>query len=251
MYGFVKCFFTITFFFSEPRQPVEPRKPPTYTPEPPEYSLELPEAHFRPQTASDFVNMNTRFRPGNITNNSNLPGVVAATLVSGVHPGHQQANHRRQRRTRHDVMTHIIPEDGGISPPPPYREQQRGPTPAPNRHRRVIRTHITNGAVHQSVETNVDIPEEQPTDANENVTLANVNIPNAPEANRALEPVSDTSTNRVESRAETVTRILQPTRAQHSSNVPPRPPTYRHQRRSHISDEHYVRDEVFEELIHI
>lgn len=248
---------------TERRRIVSPPKPPRYTPAPPEYSEEMPDSHFRPQTVSDFMNMNTRYHPGNTpryarhTDSSGVPGTVSVTQASGTEP-HSNTNNQRRSRRLYLQVADLIPEDGGLSPPPPYREHPRGQTPG-NRHRRFIRT----PAVYETASAST---ERQHNSNTVHQTDINVHRPTPEPAGVSDASVTETQPNsesradisRTESRAEVVMRVLQPSRLQNrthdiSGDITPVSGSQRRSQssRNTVSEQRTARDEGIEELIHI
>ncbi|KAH3830178.1 hypothetical protein DPMN_103417 [Dreissena polymorpha] len=198
------------------RRVFEPPKPPEYVLSPPEYSEEMPESHFRPPTVSGRAPANRRFRatpfPSRAAdyNEGMVPGEVAITYQSGQHPSSYESRQHRSRRNGNAGITNV-------DMPPPYSEFVLGQIPSNRRnHRRFIRTPPAEESEESRNETN------QGTLSDINMVINNgrhgsaredhaAAIATAPSDSQSSESTHEIEP-RVESRAETVLRILRPSR---------------------------------------
>lgn len=144
-----------------------------------------------------------------------VPGMVSVTHASGALPGTTGGHVRRSRRHGHIRVGAAIPEDGGVTPPPPYIEHSTAQIQA-NRHRRFIRSPETDGNSANSETTQNNQPTDTTSDTQTHQQVARTPVPN-----HELSDNSDET--RVESRAETVTRVLQPSRIPARARATPYP----------------------------
>lgn len=144
-----------------------------------------------------------------------VPGMVSVTHASGALPDTTRGHARRSRRHGHIQVGAAIPEDVGATPPPPYIEHPTAQIRA-DRHRRFIRSPETDGNSAESENT-----QNNPSTDTASDTQTHQQVPRTPVPNHEL---NDNSTEtRVQSRAETVTRVLQPSRLPARARATPYP----------------------------
>lgn len=173
----------------------------------------MPESHFRPPTVSGHAPANRRFRatpfPRHAAdyNVGMVPGAVATTQQSGQHPSSDESRRHRSRRQGVAGTTNV-------DMPPPYSEFLLVQNPSNRRnHRRFIRTPPSEVSEESSNEVNMGtlsdinmvITYDRHGSARADVTAATATASGYTQSTLETE-------SRVESRAETVQRVLRPSR---------------------------------------
>lgn len=191
----------------------------------------MPESHFRPATATGNIPYNQRFRGTTPVARGTRQSSVNFTNTSGRYPMADLSSYRFVQ----------VPGTVEEEAPPPYTEFARGQTPA-HRHRRFIRTPVTETNEEVTVHAEINNNSNENTDTLSEITQIS-ETPGRPQQSRAHEAgsqVSRTDTSSAinsrtlesqsqesrtetarenESRAETVARVLRPSRI---SRIPTR-----------------------------